>query len=471
MYLYNSASKKKELFTPLEQGKVRIYSCGPTVYDYAHLGHARNAIVFDLLHRVFLTNGYKVQFVKNYTDIDDKIINKAKSEQKTIEEVSEFFITADEQDIKDLSLLTSFMRPKATQYIREMTELVQKLLNENIAYKTSDGIYFDISKDTLYGSISHRVQEDTMQRIKANEEKRNEQDFALWKFELDASISYEAPFGRGRPGWHTECCAMIKSIFGQAVNGYFIDIHCGGSDLLFPHHENEATQIRCSEQSEISKYWLHNGFVQIDNEKMSKSLGNSFFLKDVLDKFHPEVVRYYLLSSHYRINFDFSHSGLLEAKKFIDKLYRLKQQVYQVEAESEYNNELVLQALSDDLNISVALSHIFEYIKTSFEILANQATTKNERKNKNKEIKGFFVFLQAMLGIGQCDAYEYFRFGLSPAQIELIQEKVDNRNTLRVQKQFELADEIKQELITQGILLMDTANGTLWEQNNTEEKI
>ena len=255
--------------------------------------------------------------IKNFTDIDDKIINKAKEQNKSIEDICSFYIDRYENDMSKINILNdNLIKPKATDYIDTMIKFIEDLLELKLAYIKNDSIYFDSDKDSLYGSLSKRIQDDGMTQIEIRD-KKNDKDFAIWKFESDKSISFEASFGRGRPGWHTECCAIIDKLYPDGV-----DIHCGGSDLCFPHHENEATQFRALRHKEIATYWMHNGFVKINDEKMSKSLGNSFFLKDFFPHYHGEVIRYYLIAINYRMDFNFSDDGLKEAKVFIDKLYR-----------------------------------------------------------------------------------------------------------------------------------------------------
>ena len=468
MHIFNSSSKSKEKFISIKEGEVSIYSCGSTVYDYSHLGHARNAIVFDLLYRILKQKGFEVLFARNYTDIDDKIINKANEQNISIQDLSEFYINADIEVMKTLNILPATYMPKATKYINNMIDFIDKLLRQDVAYITSDGVYFDVSKDDKYGSISHRLQDDAISTIEENQEKRNIRDFALWKFEEKEDISYDAPFGRGRPGWHTECSVMIDNLFSNSSE-YLIDIHCGGSDLLFPHHENEATQIRCLNNQEISKYWMHNGFVQIDNEKMSKSLGNSFYIKDILSSYDSEVLRVYLMSVHYRANFNFSHDGLDEAKKILDKLYRLKKIVYEIDvSDDDFIDEenlrvKIIESLEDDINISKAMSYINKFISNSNEFLTS-IKDKKAIKEKKKNIAKFFIFLNKYLGILGKNPYDYFRFGLSKDEIKSIDELIKQRNIYRKEKNYIEADKIKEILIKQNIQITDTCNGTQWEK-------
>ena len=470
MQIFNSQSKTKEPLETIDDKKVRIYSCGPTVYDDAHLGHARNAVVFDMLHRVLKALGYEVFIVKNYTDIDDKIINKAHKEGISIDKVSDFYIQRYQEDMETLGILPEDINPKATEYVASMVRDIKALVDGGKAYTLADGIYFDTSCDKDYGTVSNRLQDDGQHRIEPNVKKKNAQDFALWKFEDDESISYPSEFGRGRPGWHTECSAMIGEIFDN-TKAYFVDIHCGGADLLFPHHENEATQVRCLYQNkEIARYWMHNGFVKIDDEKMSKSLGNSFFLKDVLREYHSEVVRFYLLSTHYRLDFNFTEQGLGEAKKFVDRLYRLKKELLIFSYEDEVfcdepfgKDDDLLEALSDDLNISKALSFVNAFITEHNDLLGS--ATPKEKKRLKPQVASYLGFIADLLGVGSCDPFEYFQFGLSQEAISEIDILIKARDEARKDRDYQKADELKTTLMTTyNISIMDTPDGTLWER-------
>lgn len=460
--LYNSSSKQKEVFVSQEENKVKIYVCGPTVYDDAHLGHARSAIVFDILHRVLKANGYEVIMVKNFTDIDDKIINKMKQTSKSIEELTSYYINSYKSDMNILNILENTIEPKATKNIDAMKNLIQNLLNENNAYILDDGVYLDTSKDKNYGNISNRISdENSISRVQTNQNKRDSKDFALWKFK-DDEVSFDASFGTGRPGWHCECSAMIDEHLSNKDLKYAVDIHGGGADLLFPHHENEASQTRLAYKQELAKYWMHNGFVNIDGQKMSKSLGNSFFLKDALKLYSGEVIRFYMLSTHYRADFSFCTLDLDSSKKRLDKLYRLKKRVYGMVGSSvnkKFKSD-ILKALNDDMNTSIAFSIIDEYIA-----FTNDALDK-EPKNKGlkKEIVSNIEFISDILGIGYQDSFKYFQFGISSDEINDIELLIKKRDDAKKQKNFELSDKIRDELKNKNISIMDTANGTLWEK-------
>ena len=463
LYIYDSVKKEKVEFNPIVEGKVKIYVCGPTVYDDSHLGHARSAIAFDLLHRVLKANNYEVIMTKNFTDIDDKIIKKMHDTSKSLEEITTTYINTYKADMKALNILDNTIEPKATENLEVMKDMIENLISKDIAYKTSDSVYFDTSKDSSYGTLSHKTSDEkSIARVEINTEKRNPSDFALWKFAKINDVSFEAPFGLGRPGWHIECSAMIEKHLAYKNSAYQIDIHGGGADLLFPHHENEAAQTRCSSGQHLAKYWMHNGFVNIDGEKMSKSLGNSFFLKDVLKSYSGEVIRFYLMSAHYRANFNFNEEDLIASKKRLDKLYRVKKRVYGLEASSinKKFKEDILTALNDDINTSMALSIIDEMINS-----ANDKLDANPKdKNLKKELVANIYFIEEILGVGGSDAYSYFQFGIDESTKDKIENLINQRNEAKKNKDFTSADKIRDELTLMEISLMDTANGTVWEK-------
>ncbi len=462
IYFYDTSKKTKVEFVSLKPNIAKIYVCGPTVYDNSHLGHARSAIAFDLLHRVLKVNGYEVVFAKNFTDIDDKIIKKMKEEGKSLEEITTFYIKNYKNDMEILNILPNSFEPKATENLDAMKEMIENLLSKDIAYKTDDSVYFDVSKDKNYGSLSNQASDENSQaRVEINNQKRNSSDFALWKFEKASDVSFASNFGAGRPGWHIECSAMIEKHLAYKDEPFQIDIHCGGADLLFPHHENEASQTRCASGQNLAKYWMHNGFVNINGEKMSKSLGNSFFLKDVLKSYSGEVVRFYLLSSSYRANINFNEEDLLASKKRLDKLYRVKKRVYEVTASkvNEKFENTLLEALNDDLNTSLALSFIDEFINSS-----NDSLDKNPKdKSLKQEIVANIEFIEKVLGFGGSDAFSYFQFGVSLELKKRIEDLISKRAEAKKDKDFEKADSIRDELSAMNISIMDTALGVVWE--------
>lgn len=465
MTIFDSVKKIKREFKPLIEGKVSLYVCGPTVYDDAHLGHAKSALVFDLLTRILKANNYEVTYVRNITDIDDKIIKKAQELNKDIKEITDFYTKSFHTEMEAIGVSRPDIEPKATQSLEVMYQLIQKLLNKGHAYKTLDGdVYFDTKSDIKYLSLSSRVQdeEDKQQRIQSSSMKKNSSDFALWKSVKDDSITFDSPFGAGRPGWHIECSAMIEKHLAQENAEFAVDIHGGGADLLFPHHENEAAQTRCATNHDLANYWMHNGFVNIDGEKMSKSLGNSFFLKDALKEYDGEVLRFYLLSTHYRSNFNFNTEDLSSSKKRLDKIYRLKKRLFALSPNSdatEFKNEL-LKALSDDMNVSSALALIDDMISTANEVL----DTAGKHKLLKKETIANLTYIESILGFGVKNAFEYFQFGIDSSTKEKINDLIIKRNKEKKEKNFEKSDKLRDEILSFGVNIMDTTLGTFWEK-------
>ncbi len=465
MLIYDSVQKCKLPLEPLRDNEVRIYLCGPTVYDDAHLGHARSAIAFDLLRRTLVALGYRVLFARNITDIDDKIIKKSLESGEPIEDLTQRYTKRYLEDMEALGVMDADISPKATESMGHIVEMISKLLENGCAYRGDDGtVWFDTSKDSEYCSLSHRCadEEESRSRIEHEDGKRHPRDFALWKACKERDVCYDSPFGRGRPGWHIECSAMIDAYVAYSDAPYEIDIHGGGADLFFPHHENEAAQTRCATHRRLAKYWMHNGFVNIDGEKMSKSLGNSFYIKDALKVYDGEVLRFYLLGTHYRANFNFNEEDLLSSKKRLDKLYRLKKRIYGTkagEADPLFQKEL-LDALSDDLNISAALAVVDEMVAHSNEHLDENPKDKAFKKRVVANIE----WLGEVLGIGRRDAYDYFRIGMSEEEIERIEELVRERSEAKRRRDFERADAIRDELAKLGIQLMDTPEKTVWEK-------
>jgi cysteinyl-tRNA synthetase len=382
--------------------------------------------------------------------------------QQTLEEVTSTYINSYQSDMNALNILPNTIEPTATENIDIMKNLVQKLLDENNAYILNDGVYFDTSKDTSYGQISKRASDENSQaRVDTNTHKKDQKDFALWKF-FDSGVKYDASFGQGRPGWHCECSAMIDKYLSDHQSKYAVDIHGGGADLLFPHHENEAAQTRLACNQEIAKYWMHNGFVNINGEKMSKSLGNSFFLKDVLKSFDGEVIRFYMLSTYYRADFSFSEEDLLTSKKRLDKLYRLKKRLYGGKGSSASKDfkMSIMDSLNDDMNTSKVLATIDEFVAKSNDALDNDS----KNKALKKEIIANIDLLDEILGVGSKDPYLYFQFGISDEEKQKIESLIEQRSSAKKEKNFELSDKIRDELTSMGVSLMDTANGTMWEK-------
>jgi len=465
VHIFDSVQKTKREFTPLVEGKVSLYVCGPTVYDDAHLGHAKSALVFDLLKRVLEANGYDVTYARNITDIDDKIIKKAIAQKKEIKEITDFYTEAFHKEMQAIGVERPDIEPKATESLEAMYALIQELIDNDHAYQTQDGdVYFDTKSDSEYLTLSHRVQneEDKQERVESSSLKRNSADFALWKSVKDDSVTFDSPFGPGRPGWHLECSAMIEKHLAYKDKEFAIDIHGGGADLLFPHHENEAAQTRCATKHELANYWMHNGFVNIDGEKMSKSLGNSFFLKDALKEYDGEVLRFYLLSTHYRSNFNFNTEDLMSAKKRLDKLYRLKKRLFALapNAEETAFTKALLETLSDDLNISSALALIDEMISHANETL----DTAGKHKQLKRETMANLAYIEKVLGFGVKNPYEYFQFGVDAQTKEKIDALITQRNEAKKEKDFARSDKLRDEILSFNVNIMDTPQGTFWEK-------
>ncbi len=479
MHIFDSVQKTKRLFTPQMDGKATLYVCGPTVYDDAHLGHAKSALVFDLLTRVLKANGYDVTYARNITDIDDKIIKKAVEQNKSIKEITEFYTEAFHKEMEAIGVARPDIEPKATESLDAMFELIRKLIDSKHAYRTDDGdVYFDTASDSEYLSLSKRVQDedDKQHRVESSSSKKNSADFALWKSVKDGSVVFDSPFGAGRPGWHVECSAMIEKHFAGAVSdseevplGYkdtkfAVDIHGGGADLLFPHHENEAAQTRCGTNHALANYWMHNGFVNIDGEKMSKSLGNSFFLKDALKVYDGEVLRFYLLSTHYRSNFNFNEEDLTASKKRLDKIYRLKKRLFGFTESLRYPvfEVNLLEALSDDLNISNALALIDEMVTHANDSLDNKHIA--NRKQLQQETISNLTYIEEVLGFGAKNPFEYFQSGVDEETKTKIAELILKRDEAKKAKDFVTSDTIRDAILSYEVSIMDTPQGTFWEK-------
>lgn len=516
MKLFDSIKKQKLPFESVRANEVRIYVCGPTVYDDAHLGHARSSIAFDLWRRLFMFLGYKVIFAKNFTDIDDKIIKKSLQSSRPIDDITAQYIESYLRDMQALSVLRPDLEPKATENLPQMCEMIQALLHKGYAYVgENNDIYLQITKDSKYGSLSHRAQDSHAQsRIENAHDKLESSDFALWKgYKGEGDLGYESALGKGRPGWHIECSAMIESHLAYENEPYAIDIHAGGADLLFPHHENEASQTRCATGREIAKYWLHNGFVNINGEKMSKSLGNSFFVKDALKAYDGEILRNYLLGVHYRLGLNFNEEDLLQSKKRLDKLYRLKKRLGDIDSKlSDSMREAVdtlrafargesyeqnrgdnygknykervessalarafetlkssaqeaflsplIEALSDDYNISKALSIIEDMLSH-----ANEGLDKAPKDTAYKlTIYANLACVEWLLGLLSKEAARYFQLGVDEELRQVIESKLEKRAQAKAAKDYALADSLRDELKGLGIDIMDSAQGTLWEK-------
>lgn len=467
MFIYDSHLKQKVKFEPITPNEARIYVCGPTIYDDAHLGHARSSIAFDLLRRTLKESGYKVTFAKNFTDIDDKIINKAKQNNTDIKTLTKIYEKSYIDSMQALNVLEPDLAPKATENINEIIAFTQKLLDSGFAYRIENhGVYLSVKKDEKYGSISMRGLEsdENLARVENDELKHDLRDFALWKQEGESEFGYDSPFGKGRPGWHIECSAMIESSLAYKDSEFGIDIHCGGADLLFPHHENEACQTRCFSGRELAKYWVHNGFVTINGEKMSKSLGNSFFINDALKIYSGEMLRNYLMSMHYRAPLHFNEEDLLSHKKRLDKIYRLKKRVNlqefsQNDLDSSFKKAL-LESMQDDLNISKA----FMVLEENIAHLNAKLDSAPKDKGVKKQILANLDFVEKLLGIGGGDCIAYFQFGVSDELKQQINNLINERNEAKKNKDYAKADSLREQLTNMGIHINDTALGTIWEK-------
>jgi len=466
--LYNSEQRKKVEFVPRVDGQIDMYVCGMTVYDYCHIGHARVMVAFDYIIRFLRSQGWKVKYVRNITDIDDKIIKRANENGESITALTDRFIQAMNEDAENLGCLAPDEAPRATDYIDQMQNMIGNLVDKGTAYPASNGdVYFQVEKFAKYGRLSGRKLEDMQagasERVDVEVEKKHPFDFVLWKHAKENEPTWPSPWGKGRPGWHIECSAMSTCCLGN-----HFDIHGGGSDLMFPHHENEIAQSEASTGEQYVNYWMHVGFINVDGEKMSKSLGNFFTIRDVMEKFHPEVIRYFIVSSHYRSPVNFSDVALKEAKTALSRFYhsfKAYQAVYGDKLVETLDDTLVERfntAMRDDFNTAEAIAVLFEVNKE-----LNRAV-----KEENAEQAAIFYatlrHLTNILGLVQHNVDEFLKsdigqdaLGLSEEQIEdLIQQRKDAKKD----KNFARADEIRQSLLDQGVVLEDTRQGTVWRR-------
>ncbi|MGM0418103.1 MAG: cysteine--tRNA ligase [Thermodesulfobacteriota bacterium] len=463
--VYNTLSGQKEDFVPVNDDIVNIYVCGPTVYDYSHIGHARSVVVFDTVVRYLRSTGYNVNYVRNFTDVDDKIIKKANETGMTSSEVSEKFIHEFTKDMEALNSLKPDYEPKATEHINEIIDLVQNLIEKGYAYEVDGDVYFRVEKFKNYGKLSGRTLEDMKAgaRIDIDDRKESPFDFALWKSAKPDEPFWESPFGKGRPGWHIECSAMSSKYLGQSF-----DIHGGGKDLIFPHHENEIAQSEAAHGTNFAKYWMHNGFVRIDHEKMSKSLNNFLTIKDTLNLWHPEVVRFFLLSNHYRSPIDFTDESLKEAEASLDRIYSFFERTEQFDSdkiESDSSSKLwddFKEAMDDDFNTAKGIGVIFEAVRE-----ANKLLDSDENPEKALKIKKDIVKMGGSLGIFLTDSSDYFKGKPSKSDHDLNPEEIDKlvqaRTDARKEKNFQKADEIRDQLADMGVVLEDRPDGTFWK--------
>jgi cysteinyl-tRNA synthetase len=481
--LFNTLTGRQEVFKPIEPKQVRMYVCGVTVYDYCHIGHARSALVFDVLRRYLEYSGYAVTFVKNFTDVDDKIIKRAQEQGVSCDAVTAKYIQAYHEDMGKLGIRAATEEPKATEHIAAIIQLTEQLVTKGLAYAVNGDVYFEVSKYPAYGRLSKRRPEDLQAgaRVEVDERKRHPMDFALWKSSKPGEPAWESPWGSGRPGWHIECSAMSIRHLGETF-----DIHGGGMDLIFPHHENEIAQSCGATGKEFARYWVHNGFVQINKEKMSKSLGNFFTIREIFEKSQwpqdetGETLRYFLLGTHYHSPLDFSDKGLSDAKNALNGFYdllvtRLTEPEERSTADHEFREaiercRLAFQtAMDDDLNTSGAIA-AFQGLKGDINKLLSQGLSTAARKEAREEFRN----LGATFGLFQLDKWQF-----SSAVSETLSTKTDEtatarsvitatdverllkeRNEARSRKDFNRADEIRKSLSAQGIIIEDKPDGT-----------
>ncbi|MDR7871427.1 MAG: cysteine--tRNA ligase [Tissierellaceae bacterium] len=464
MKLYNTLTRKKEEFKPVVEGKVSMYNCGPTVYNYIHVGNARPLVIFDTLRRFLIYKGFDVRYVVNFTDIDDKIINKANEEGVTAKEIAERYIEAFMEDAHGLGLYDySTINPKATDYINQMIEFIQGLIDKGAAYNIDGNVYFNISSAKDYGKLSKKNIDELVSgaRIEINEEKHNPMDFALWKKAKPGEPFWDSPWGEGRPGWHIECSVMSKTLLGETI-----DIHSGGEDLQFPHHENEIAQSETLSEKPFANYWLHNGMITVDNKKMSKSEGNFFTIKDVAKEYELETLRFFLLSAHYRSPINFSRETMDHTASALERLYNSKNNLEYlidkttendispedktlIDAIQEYKDRF-RSSMEDDLNTADAIAAIFELVKYT-------NTEFNEMTNKKVVIKAYETLKELSKVLGILTKKEEI---LEEEIIELIEKRTDARKN----RDFKLADEIRDLLKDKGIILEDTQDGVKWKR-------
>lgn len=464
MKLYNTLTKRKEEFQPIEEGKVKMYVCGPTVYNYIHIGNARPMIIFDTVRRYMEYKGYDVNFVSNFTDVDDKIIKKAIEEGVSATEISTRYIAECKKDMEALNVRPATKHPLATEEIGGMLEMIQTLIDKDFAYVKDGSVYFRTKRFEEYGKLSKKNLEDLEagKRIAVEEQKEDEMDFVLWKPKKEGEPFWVSPWGNGRPGWHIECSVMAKKYLGEEI-----DIHAGGEDLIFPHHENEIAQSEACNEKPFAKYWLHNGFLNIENKKMSKSLGNFFTVREIAEKYDLQVLRFFMLNAHYRSPLNFS-ADLMEASKngldriltAVENLKHLQEASTVLKLSAEEEDKLKLAkdykikfeaAMDDDFNTADAVSAVFELVKFS-----NSNTSVENSKEYLKKLYELIKNLCDILGILVDKKEEILA--------EEIEKLIEERQEARKTKNFARADEIRDELLAQGIILEDTREGVKWKK-------
>lgn len=457
LQIFNTLTRKKESFVPLVPGKVSMYVCGITIYDFCHVGHARTYVAFDVMNRYLRFSGYDVTYVRNITDVDDKIIKRANENGESCDALTARYTVAMHDDFNALGLMPADIEPRVTTHMAEIIELIETLVAKGYAYIASDGdVLFDVSKYEAYGQLSQQNL-DMLQsgaRVEIDQAKDDPLDFVLWKMAKPNEPSWSSPWGEGRPGWHIECSAMSAKHLGK-----HFDIHGGGSDLQFPHHENEIAQSCCAHDTPYVNTWIHTGMVQVDKEKMSKSLGNFFTVKDVLADYNAEAVRYFLISSHYRSQLNYSAENLLQAHSALGRLYTALREVKPA-TDVDMNNDYVKTfraAMDDDFNTALALPVLFELAR---DINKEKATD----PAKASQLACLLIKLGSVMGILQGDAETFLQSGTDSDDVTEIEALITERNTARANKDWAAADAARDALVAKGIILEDKAGVTTWRR-------
>lgn len=456
--LYNTLTQEKEPLQTIEPGKVGLYVCGMTVYDYCHLGHGRVLVAFDVIARYLRCRGFDVNYIRNVTDIDDKILRRAEENGELFSDLTDRMIDAMHEDEKKLGIISPDHEPRATAYVDDMVSMIDVLIEKGYAYPADNGdVYFAVNEFPAYGKLSNKKLDDLIAgaRVGVSDAKRSPADFALWKAAAPEEVSWPSPWGPGRPGWHIECSAMSTQCLGNSF-----DIHGGGPDLLFPHHENEIAQSECATGSHFVNYWMHAGAVRVDKEKMSKSLGNFFTIRDILKKYPAEVVRYFLVTSHYRSQVDYSEDNLVEAGNTLERLYTALRGLRPVPepAETEFDRQFHA-AMSDDFNTAGA--------NTVLHAVASEINQmrRNDDLKSAAELAGVLVRLGDILGLLQADPEAFFQTGKAgDLSAEEIEGQIEARKAARRNRDFAEADRIRDSLSEQGVILDDSREGTSWRR-------
>lgn len=464
LQLYNTLTRKKDHFKPLKPGKIDLYVCGITVYDYCHIGHARVLVAFDAITRYLRSQGWDVNYVRNITDIDDKILRRADENKELYTELTERMIDAMHEDERALGVLPPNLEPRATGHMDDILDMVQTLVDNHYAYRADNGdVYYRVKRFPGYGKLSNKNPDELLSgaRVEVTDVKEDPRDFALWKAADESETGWPSPWGYGRPGWHIECSAMSTCLLGETF-----DIHGGGPDLPFPHHENEIAQSEAATGKHFVNYWMHAGAVRVDNEKMSKSLNNFFTIRDVLKKYHPEVVRYFLLSSHYRSPINYSEDNLIEARQGLERFYFALQNFSDVaptplsELESSEYYQRFVAAMDDDFNTREAFSAMYDLVR-------ELNTLAGEDRQKAQALAAELKALGGILGVLAVDPEAFLKGasneagGLSDADIDAL---IAEREAAKLNKDYARADAVREELKEQGIVLEDSREGTRWRR-------